>query len=297
MIRKNNLEAIRTLPAQLSRRVLGQSAALEAIATWGCSWLAGVLEKAPRILLLGPTGVGKTECALALSEAMTGREPARLDMSEFQLQESVGALLGDRTGDAGRLRPLLVGSPRPLLLLDEIEKAHPRVLDLLLQMLEPGHLTTGDGQRIDLTPVPIVCTSNLATAAVADVQSLSAQVVEEHILAQVRKHLRAETLNRFDALVVFQPLDLDAQHAIVRYQLDCYLRWLETRGYRVTATEEVEQFLLLRGFDRSWGARPLRRAMRQHVGKAIVTALLRDHDGSGTLAVDGAELSLQELPA
>ena len=102
------LALIQTLPTCLTSRVLGQCDALATIGTWGRSWLAGVLEKAPRVLLLGPTGVGKTECALALSEAMTGRAPARLDMSEFQLQESVGSLLGDRVADAGRLSPLLV---------------------------------------------------------------------------------------------------------------------------------------------------------------------------------------------
>lgn len=296
MNKLESVEAIRTLRTRLSQKVLGQEAALEIVATWGCSWLAGAMEKAPRLLLLGPTGVGKTECALALSEAMTGREPARIDMSELQLQESVNMLLGNRSGDPGRLQFYLTERPFPLLLMDEVEKAHPRVLDLLLQMLEPGHITTADGTRLDLVSVPIVCTSNLATTAVADVHTLSAQAVEEHVLAQVRKQLRPEILNRFDALVVFQPLELSAQTAIVRYQLERYLSWLTTKGYKITISDDAERFLLLRGFDRTWGARPLCRAIRHHIGKAIVANLLRGHDGNGILRIEGNELLLTNCP-
>ena len=291
------LALMHTLPTCLTSRVLGQCDALATIGTWGRSWLAGVLEKAPRVLLLGPTGVGKTECALALSEAMTGRAPARLDMSEFQLQESVGSLLGDRVGDTGRLSPLLVGSPLPLLLLDEIEKAHPRVLDLLLQMLEPGHLTLADGTPIDLTQVVIVCTSNLATAAVTDVHALSTQALEDYVLEQVRHELRLETLNRFDAIVVFRPLDLEVQEMVLQLHLEQYLHWLVTQGFHIQPTPEAARWLMLRAFDQRWGARPLRRAIRFHIGQAIVAALLRGESGSGRLGVEGQQFILRSTPA
>lgn len=296
MTRTIDRDLLRRLQSQLSSRILGQSEALKVVADWVCCWLAGLLEKAPRILLLGPTGVGKTECAVALSDAISGTCPARIDMSEFQLQESVPLLLGGGRGDPGRIRAVLTGMQSPLLLLDEIEKAHPRVLDLLLQMLEPGHITTNDGRRLDLTPVPIVCTSNLATAAVAEVDTISPSALEEHILAQVRKHLRQEILNRFDAVVVFQPLDLDAQNDIVRYQLQVYLTWLQSKGYQLVASEEVERFLLLRGFDRTWGARPLRRAIRYHVGTAVVAALIREGSGSGFIRVNGTQLAIGDFP-
>lgn len=284
---------IRSLPDQLTRRVLGQEAALTTVSALGRHWLAGVLEKAPRILLLGPTGVGKTQCALALSEALHGEPPLRIDMSEHQRPEALDVLLGNRSGDPGLLQQTFFGSPSRLLLLDEIEKAHPRVLDLLLQMLEPGHLTTASGVRLDLTTTPILCTSNLATAAVTDVRQLSAQALEDHVLEQVRRELRPETLNRFDAVVVFQPLDLGAQEKVLRLQLGQFLAWLATRNIRMTSSPEAERYLMLRGFDARWGARPLRRVIRFHIGEVIVEELLRGNPVSGQLVVEHQKLSLR----
>ena len=284
---------IRSLPDQLTRCVLGQEAALTTVSALGRHWLAGLLEKAPRILLLGPTGVGKTQCALTLSEALHGEPPLRIDMSEHQHPEALDVLLGNRSGDPGLLQQMLSGSPSRLLLLDEIEKGHPRALDLLLQMLEPGHLTTADGVRLVLTTTPILCTSNLATAAVTDVRQLSAQALEDHVLEQVRRELRPETLNRFDAIVIFQPLDLAAQEKVLRLQLDQFLAWLAARNIRITSSPEAERYLMLRGFDARWGARPLRRAIRYHIGEAIVEALLRGDPGSGHLVVEQQQLRLR----
>jgi len=287
------ISRLRCLSDQLTRRVLGQEAALATVSALGRHWLAGLLEKAPRILLLGPTGVGKTECALALSAALYGEPPLRIDMSEHQRHEALDVLLGNRSGDRGLLQQTLGGSSSRLLLLDEIEKAHPRVLDLLLQMLEPGHVTTADGVCLDLTTTPILCTSNLATAAVTDVRQLSAQALKDHVLEQVRRELRPETLNRFDAIVIFQPLDLAAQEKVLRLQLDQFLAWLAARNISITSSPEAERYLMLRGFDARWGARPLRRAIRFHIGEVIVEALLRGDPGSGQLVVEQQKLSLQ----
>lgn len=288
---------LRSLPEQLSGRVLGQEVALATVSALGRHWLAGLLEKAPRILLLGPTGVGKTECALALAEALHGEPPLRIDMSEHQRAEALDVLLGNRSGDPGLLQQTLSGSPSRLLLLDEIEKAHPRVLDLLLQMLEPGHLTTAGGVHLDLTTTPILCTSNLATAAVTDVRQLSAQALEDHVMEQVRRELRPETLNRFDAIVLFQPLDLSAQEKVLRLQLDQYLAWLGAKDIRITSSPEAERYLMLRGFDAHWGARPLRRVIRFHIGEAIIEALLRGDPGSGQLFVEQQQLRLRNTRA
>lgn len=296
-MKPERLAQIRKLPDQLAGRVLGQSAALSVVAALGRQWLAGLRELAPRLLLLGPTGVGKTECALALAEALHGHPPERIDMSEHQRQESVESLLGNRTGDRGLLRQKLSDNANTLLLLDEIEKAHARVLDLLLQMLEPGHVTTADGFHLDLRATPILCTSNLATAAVTDVHQLSAQALEDHVLEQVRRELRLETLNRFDAIVVFQPLDLAAQEKVLRLQMEQFLGWLATRGHRIESSPAAERWLMMRGFDHRWGARPLRRAIRFHIGEAIVQALLRGESGSGALIVEQQQLCLGRNPA
>jgi len=293
MITIEQIERIRSLPEVLGCRVLGQEMALMKVSALGRHWVAGIREIAPRILLLGPTGVGKTECALALAEALSGKPPVRIDMSEHQRQEALDVLLGNRSDDPGLLQQKLLDSPSRLLLLDEIEKAHPRVLDLLIQMLEPGHITTADGTCLDLRSTPILCTSNLATAAITDVRLLSAQTLEDHVLAQLSHELRPETLNRFDAVVVFQPLNLGAQEKVLRLQLDQYLAHLSTQDIHITPSPEAECFLMLRGFDARCGARSLRRAIRFHVGEVIVEALLRGEPCSGQLVVEQQRLSLR----
>ncbi len=291
---KKQLRALAELPAQLSGRVLGQPAALLAVTALSQAWLAGLMERAPRFLFLGPTGVGKTECAQALSLALTGSAPARLDMSEFQRPESIEFLLGNLSGEPGRLRELL-GDPKRqmLLLLDEIEKAHPRILDLLLQMLEPGRITTASGITLDLGAVCIVCTTNLATSALTEVQHLSAGALADHVHQYAGKELRQETLNRFDDLVLFHPLDIEAQTRVLNLQLSTYLAWLQQSDFRLESSPAVERFLLLRGFDRRWGARPLRRAIRKHISQAVVNDLLAGGDGSGELCLQEQKLCVK----
>ena len=142
-----------------------------------------------------------------------------------------------------------------------------------------------------------MCSSDLATAAVTDVQQISAQALEEHVLEQVRRELRPETLNRFDAIVVFQPLDLAAQEKVLRLQLDQYLAWLATKEIRIQSSPEAERYLMLRGFDQRWGARPLRRAIRYHIGEAGVAALERGDSNSGQLVVEKQHLLLRRTPA
>lgn len=284
---------ITLLEAALASRVLGQESAIGDIGAWGSAWLAGLLERAPRILLLGPTGVGKTASAEALSLALTGQPPLRFDMSEFCEPQATRWWLGDRAGDLGRLAPRVRPGERTVLLLDEIEKAHSNVVDLLLPMLEPGHLSLANGDKVDLSQVLIICTSNVASAALVDVYEVSKSAQVEHVQTQAKKELRPELLNRFDAMVVFHPLELEHQQAVLNLHLENYLRWLLARGYRLASSPAVERFLLMRGFDRQYGARPLRRTLRRLIGDAIIDALKQLRSGSGTLAVSKDRLVIE----
>ncbi len=286
-------EQITLLEAALASRVLGQGSAIGDIGAWGSAWLAGLLERAPRILLLGPTGVGKTASAEALSLALTGQPPLRFDMSEFCEPQATRWWLGDRAGDLGRLAPRVRPGERTVLLLDEIEKAHSNVVDLLLPMLEPGHLSLANGDKVDLSQVLIICTSNVASAALVDVYEVSKSAQVEHVQTQAKKELRPELLNRFDAMVVFHPLELEHQQAVLNLHLESYLRWLLARGYRLASSPAVERFLLMRGFDRQYGARPLRRTLRRLIGDAIIDALKQLRSGSGTLAVSKDRLVIE----
>lgn len=286
-------EQITLLEAALASRVLGQESAIGDIGAWGSAWLAGLLERAPRILLLGPTGVGKTASAEALSLALTGQPPLRFDMSEFCEPQATRWWLGDRAGDLGRLAPRVRPGERTVLLLDEIEKAHSNVVDLLLPMLEPGHLSLANGDKVDLSQVLIICTSNVASAALVDVYEVSKSAQVEHVQTQAKKELRPELLNRFDAMVVFHPLELEHQQAVLNLHLENYLRWLLARGYRLASSPAVERFLLMRGFDRQYGARPLRRTLRRLIGDAIIDALKQLRSGSGTLAVSKDRLVIE----
>jgi ATP-dependent Clp protease ATP-binding subunit ClpA len=204
-------------------------------------------------------------------------------MCEFCERESTRWWLGIRSGDAGRLAPILERGRRTVLLLDEIEKAHSTVIDLLLPMLEPGHLTLASGQRLDLSNVLILCTSNVASAALVDVHEISKSAQAEHVLSQAKKELRPELINRFDAAVVFHPLDAQYQEDILKLHLHAYLAWLTARGFELCSSPAVERLLLLRGFDRQYGARPLRRVMRRMVGDAIVEDLKHGRAGRGRL--------------
>jgi ATP-dependent Clp protease ATP-binding subunit ClpB len=289
----DRLLALAGLRAGLHASIRGQSSALDAIAAAAVRAVLGLVEVAPRFLLLGPTGVGKTQTALTLSQAVFRREAWRLDMSEYQRQESLDNLLGTLQGEPGRLGRMTAESASGLLLMDELEKAHPLVLDLLLQMLEPGHVTLASGQRLDLRDCFIVCTSNIATADLVDLQHASPATIERHVRAQAEQVLRAEIVNRFDDVLVFAPLDYDTQVEIARLHLDALLQFLARQGYRVTADEAVVQFLVGQGFDRRMGARPLRRALQRWVGDAVAADLLAGGTGRGTLRVRADEPGLE----
>jgi len=243
------------------------------------------LRPAPRFLFLGPTGVGKTELCRAFTRELFGLEHLHcFDCSEFgSPQSSLEVLLGDRHGDPGRLGALAEHSGGTLLF-DEAEKGSDRFLRLLLQILEPGRVTLASGREINLRPFIIVCTGNIGSAEILEALASKFRTLERHIVEQAQETLRPEVFNRFDEVIVFRPLELDTQREIVELKLKEYLASIPYSP--IAYLTEVIDFLLRFGFDRRYGARPLVRAIRRHVGEAIARDLMAEGAGTGTLKVE-----------
>ncbi|HRZ55285.1 MAG TPA: AAA family ATPase [Candidatus Paceibacterota bacterium] len=283
--------------ARLSAVIRGQEAALAAISSAAMRAARKLTLRAPRFLLLGPTGVGKTETALTLSKAVFGRDPWRLDMSEFQRPESLDVLLGNRNRDRGRLGDICRHADEGLLLLDEIEKAHPKILDLLLQILEPGHVSLALGERCDLSRFFIVCTSNIATGDLLDLRHSTQATVQRHVRREAEQVLRPEIVNRFDEVLLFGPLGYDTQIDIAHLHLESFVASLGEKGYRISVGPGVVECCMRVGFDRRYGARPLRRAIERLVGEAVVKSLTEGGRGHGVLSVDPTGKALVLEPA
>jgi len=241
-------------------------------------------------LFLGPTGVGKTEMALRFSEYLFGPDSvARFDMSEYQTQESLAVLLGGKLGERGTLGLALDRKNRGTLLFDEIEKAHPRIMDIFLQILDAARITLADGTTLDLSGLYVVFTSNIASAELVDLRYSSYTTMERHVLSQAQRTLRPELFARITEKLVFNRLDYEVQLQIADLHLDRELSFLADRGRQLERDNDVLGFLVLKGFHPRLGARPMRDAVEKYVGDAVATDLLTGADGSGRLVVNRAE--------
>jgi ATP-dependent Clp protease ATP-binding subunit ClpB len=239
-------------------------------------------------LFLGPTGVGKTEITLAFTEFLFGKEKlSRFDMSEYQTQESLGLLLGAKLGERGTLGMAYDRSPVGTLLFDEIEKAHPRVLDVFLQILDAARVTMASGDTLDFSRFYIVLTSNIGAAEILHIQHSTHATMERHVLTRAQQSLRPEMFARITEKLVFNRLSYDDQLEIANLLLDNELEFLRSRGFALTPHKSVLPFLVQRGFHPKLGARPMRDAIEKLIGDAVSTDLLTGGDGNGLLAVDG----------
>ncbi|MGH7953593.1 MAG: AAA family ATPase, partial [Limisphaerales bacterium] len=238
-------------------------------------------------MFLGPTGVGKTEITLAFTEFLFGEgKLSRFDMSEYQTQESLGVLLGARLGERGTLGMAYDKSPCGTLLFDEIEKAHPRVLDVFLQILDAARVTMASGDTLDFSKHYIVLTSNIGSAEILHVQHSTQATLERHVLTRAQQSLRPEMFARITEKLVFNRLTYDNQLEIANLLLTNELKFLRNKGYALEPMEAVLPFLVRRGYHPRLGARPMRDAVEKLIGDALTEFLLNGKNTGGSLEVN-----------
>ena len=276
------------LEQRLAQRVIGQGEPVGAVAAAIRRARAGM--KDPRrpvgsFLFLGPTGVGKTELAKALAASLFDEEEAlvRLDMSEFMERNAVARLLGAPPGyvgyeEGGQLTEAVRRRPYAVLLLDEVEKAHPDVFNVLLQVLDDGRLTDGQGRTVDFRHTVVVMTSNLASRAILDAArgQADASALEEQVERALASQFRPEFLNRIDEVIRFQPLGPADLQRIVRLQVLELAQLLQEQGLALQVDEPVLAWLAEQGYEPEYGARPLRRLLRRQIENPLATELLEE---------------------
>ncbi|HEX5973754.1 MAG TPA: AAA family ATPase, partial [Rubrobacteraceae bacterium] len=289
------------LEEQLHERVVGQDEAVEAVAEAIRRARAGLGDPNRPIgsfLFLGPTGVGKTELARTLAEALFGEEAAmvRIDMSEFQERHTVSRLVGAPPGyvgyeEAGQLTESVRRRPYSVLLLDEIEKAHPDVFNILLQILDDGRLTDAQGRTVDFKQTVIIMTSNMGAERIQAHSSMeeSFEDLKEDMMQVVRSHLRPEFVNRIDEIIVFRELSREQIAEIAGLMLERTARRLRAQDIEVEFTEEAVELIAEEGFDPEFGARPLRRAIQRRVDNELASMVLGGSLNPGDKVVVGSE--------
>jgi ATP-dependent Clp protease ATP-binding subunit ClpB len=289
-------EKLLRMEDHLGKRLIGQKAAVQAVSDAVRRSRAGIADPdrpTGSFLFLGPTGVGKTELAKALADFLFDDERAivRLDMSEYSERHAVARLIGAPPGyvgyeEGGQLTEAVRRRPYSVVLLDEVEKAHPETFDILLQVLDDGRLTDGQGRTVDFRNVILVMTSNLGSQFLVD-PLLDDHAKHEEVMAAVRAAFKPEFLNRLDEVVIFDALTTDELAHIVDLQVAALARRLTDRRITLEVTDAAREWLSLTGYDPAYGARPLRRLVQTQIGDQLAKELLAGqiHDGD-TVVVD-----------
>ncbi|EXI61576.1 protein disaggregation chaperone [Mannheimia granulomatis] len=277
-------EKLLRMESVLHSRVIGQNEAVEAVANAIRRSRAGLSDPNKPIgsfLFLGPTGVGKTELCKTLANFLFDDEDAmvRIDMSEFMEKHSVSRLVGAPPGyvgyeEGGYLTEAVRRRPYSVVLLDEVEKAHPDVFNILLQVLDDGRLTDGQGRTVDFRNTVVIMTSNLGSHLIQENPELDYQGMKEVVMSVVGQHFRPEFINRIDETVVFHPLGQEHIRSIARIQLQRLIKRLAERGYEVTVTDAAIDHIGKAGFDPLFGARPLKRAIQQELENPLAQQIL-----------------------
>ncbi len=290
-------EKLLRLPELLHNRVIGQNEAVDAVAEAVLRARAGLSDpKRPigSFIFLGPTGVGKTELCKALAESLFDTEDnmVRLDMSEYMEKHAVARLIGAPPGyvgyeEGGQLTEAVRRKPYSVILFDEVEKAHPDVFNMLLQILDDGRLTDSQGHTVDFRNTIIIMTSNLASPLILEgisADGVLSENVRESVMGELRRHFRPEFLNRVDETVMFTPLSVGQIKGIVALLMAQLQKRLDERKISVVLSEEAQNFIAEAAYDPTYGARPLRRYLQQHLETPLARKLV-----AGEL-LDGAQV-------
>jgi ATP-dependent Clp protease ATP-binding subunit ClpB len=289
------------MESKLRLRVVGQEDALKAVSNAVRRARAGLQDPNRPIgsfLFLGPTGVGKTETARALAEFLFDDEQAviRIDMSEFMEKHSVSRLIGAPPGyvgydEGGYLTEAVRRRPYSVVLFDEVEKAHPDVFNALLQILDDGRLTDGQGRTVDFKNTVLILTSNLGSQAIIELGAAEREEMERRVNDALRAHFKPEFLNRVDEVIIFQQLGRDQIGRIVEIQLDRVRKLVTERRITLEITDEAKQLLADKGYDPHYGARPLKRVIQRMVQDPLAVKILEGEFPEGSKVSVDARLS------
>lgn len=280
---------LRGLEPHLAMHIRGQPEALASVSsvlTRGEFGFAHPRRPKGSFLFIGPTGVGKTETVNVFTRYLfDGAAPIRFDLSEYQLQKSVDKLIGENRSDGGLLGRALEGRTSGTLLFDELEKAHPLVLDLFLQLLEDGRITLATGVTLDVTGFYVVFTSNIGSREVMGMASPPFSSVKRTVLMRAQQELRPELFGRITEKVVFARLDYATQRAICEQLIATECGRLGVLGHNLSVTPEAVEFLIREGHSTKLGARPMRGVVERHLQDAVAIDLLAGGHGAGRLVV------------
>ncbi|HEX9217178.1 MAG TPA: AAA family ATPase, partial [Gemmatimonadales bacterium] len=304
-------ERLTRLEAELERRVIGQPEALAAVANAVRRARAGLQDPnrpTGSFIFLGPTGVGKTETARALAEFLFDDEKAlvRLDMSEYMEKHAVARMIGAPPGyvgyeEGGQLTEAIRRRPYSVVLFDEIEKAHPDVFNVLLQILDDGRLTDSQGRTVDFRSTVLIMTSNIGSQYILEMGTENWEQVETKVLELLRQTFRPEFLNRVDDVIIFRPLSSQDIAKIVDLQIKRVERLVAERKLRLEVTPAAKQLIVAEGYDPVYGARPLKRAIQRLLQNPLAMAVLEGQYTEGdTVRVDrgkdGNHLAFERIP-
>ncbi|MCJ7500166.1 ATP-dependent chaperone ClpB [bacterium] len=281
---EGEMEKLVHMEERIAQRVIGQDEAIQAVSNAVRRARAGLQDPDRPIgsfIFMGPTGVGKTELAKALAHFLFDDDGAmiRIDMSEFMEKHSVARLIGAPPGyvgyeEGGYLTEAVRRRPYSVILLDEIEKAHQEVFNVLLQLLDDGRLTDGQGRTVDFRNAVVIMTSNIGSEAIIDLQGRDTPEMERRVMEALTGHFRPEFINRIDDVIIFHSLNRDQIRSIVSIQVQKLGQLLQERGIALTLTDEAQELLAGEGYDPVYGARPLRRVIQKKVQDVLAVQIL-----------------------